>query len=145
MEVWIHPSLRIKALGLTPSSRIQLPGQFQSSLSPTLGGCLPFFLIAGTHQAIRLLLLSANTQDGIRTHTSFLNRVWAGRVYQFHHKGIKNRGCLTTSPLLNWMWLNHPPSYWFSAYLCRITKNLRISVSWEARPRVFRLQAILNC
>ena len=46
MEVWIHPSLRIKALGLTPSSWIQLPGQFQSSLSPTLGGCFITFYTA---------------------------------------------------------------------------------------------------
>ena len=46
MEVWIHPSLRINALGLTPSSRIQLPGQFQSSLSPTLGGCFITFYTA---------------------------------------------------------------------------------------------------
>ena len=46
MEVWIHPSLRIKALGLTPSSRIQLPGQFQSSLSTTLGGCFITFYTA---------------------------------------------------------------------------------------------------
>ena len=46
MEVWIHPSLRIKALGLTPSSRIQLPGQFQSSLSPTLGKCFITFYTA---------------------------------------------------------------------------------------------------
>ena len=131
MEVWIHPSLRIKALGLTPSSRIQLPGHFQSSLSTTLGGC--FIIFYPAWHILRLwqaLLRPSPTSLGVHPSMAGMWLLWNALTLEFY---TSRRNTLDGSRTHKILSLNQAPmpirlqgqkKYGFSAYLYKKTAKL---------------------